>query len=99
MSVQFDMHIEFDSFKSQRNFLQRGLSFDRVADFDFESAKVWQDTRLPYSEVRYVALGYLTYRLHVLCFTPVLNGIRVISLRKANAREGAKHGFSLTHSE
>jgi len=26
-------------------------------------------------------------RLHVLCFTPVANGIRVISFRKANKRE------------
>jgi len=26
-------------------------------------------------------------RLHVLCFTPVVNGIRVISFRKANKRE------------
>lgn len=26
-------------------------------------------------------------RLHALCFTPAIDGIRVISLRKANAKE------------
>lgn len=34
-----------------------------------------------------VAVGFLGTRLHVLCFTPVAAGIRVISFRKANARE------------
>jgi hypothetical protein len=32
-------------------------------------------------------LGWLDVRLHVLCFTPTDDGLRVISLRKANARE------------
>jgi uncharacterized DUF497 family protein len=34
-----------------------------------------------------VAVGFLDKRLHVLCFTPKAGGIRVISFRKANARE------------
>jgi uncharacterized DUF497 family protein len=29
--------------------------------------------------------------LHVLCFTPIAGGIRVISFRKANAREVRNH--------
>ncbi len=32
-------------------------------------------------------MGYLEARLHVLCFTPIEEGIRVISFRKANKRE------------
>ncbi len=36
---------------------------------------------------RFVAIGFLDARLHVLCFTPITGGIRVISFRKANARE------------
>lgn len=46
-----------------------------------------QDTRKPYPEPRFVAIGFLDARLHVLCFTPVAGGIRVISFRKANVRE------------
>lgn len=81
------MHIEFDPAKNERNILERGLSFERVSDFDFDTASIWQDTRKPYPEVRYVALGLLDARLHVLCFTPAAGGIRVISFRKANTRE------------
>ncbi|MEI8031417.1 MAG: BrnT family toxin, partial [Comamonadaceae bacterium] len=72
------------------NIRERGLSFERASDFDFESAIVKQDKREPYPEVRYVAVGFLDARLHVLCFTPTDDGIRVISFRKANSRE-VKH--------
>lgn len=81
------MHIEFDPAKNELNILERGLSFERVSDFDFDTASIWQDTRKPYPEARYVALGLLDSRLHVLCFTPAAGGIRVISFRKANTRE------------
>lgn len=90
------MHIEFDPAKSERNLRERGLGFERAAEFDFGTARIWQDTRKPYPEPRFLALGYLGMRLHALCFTPVAGGIRVISLRKANQREGDRHGFALT---
>ena len=81
------MKIEFDAAKSNANVRERGLSFDRAAEFDFDSALVEQDSRKDYPEVRYVAIGYLESRLHVLCFTGIDGGIRVISFRKANNRE------------
>lgn len=76
------MHIEFDT-----NIRDRGLSLGRATDFDFDSAIIKQDMRKAYPEVRYVAVGFLDARLHVLCFTPIDGGIRVISFRKANQRE------------
>ncbi|MFT3815233.1 MAG: BrnT family toxin [Acidovorax sp.] len=81
------MLIEFDPAKNERNIAERGLSFDRAADFDFSSAIIEVDGRKAYPEVRYVAAGYLDQRLHMLCFTPINGGIRVISFRKANSRE------------
>ena len=81
------MKIEFDAAKHFANVRERGLSFDRAAKFDFDSAIVQQDSRKDYPEVRYVAIGYLDSRLHVLCFTGIDGGIRVISFRKANSRE------------
>jgi uncharacterized DUF497 family protein len=81
------VRIDFDPTKNDTNIRERGLPFERAADFDFDTAIVWQDTRKPYPEVRFVALGVLDARLHVLCFTPVEGGIRVISFRKANPRE------------
>ena len=81
------MKIEFDPSKSRRNASERGLPFDLAADFDWESALYAADTRFSYPERRFVALGYLGRRLHVICFTPISGGIRVISFRKANDRE------------
>lgn len=85
------MEIEFDPAKSERNARERGLPFDCVYDFDFETAVIWQDVRKPYPEVRWVALGFLDERLHCLCFARVPAGIRVISLRKANDRERKRY--------
>jgi uncharacterized DUF497 family protein len=39
----------------------------------------------------FVALGYLGERLHVVCFTPIEGGVRIISFRKANAREKRRY--------
>jgi len=85
------MSIEFDLAKNKTNIRERGLDFELATDFDFDSAVIQQDTRKPYPEVRFVAVGYLAYRLHVLCFTPIPGGIRVISFRKANLREVQSH--------
>lgn len=83
------MHIEFDANKNDANIRDRdrGLSLGRAADFDFDSAIIKRDMCKAYPEVRYVAVGFLDARLHVLCFTPIDGGIRVISFRKANQRE------------
>lgn len=90
------MEIDFDPNKNARNIAERGLSFEQVVEFEFVSAKIWQDSRKPYPEMRFLALGYLGKRLHVLCFTQISVGIRVISFRKANKKEGEKHELALT---
>ena len=81
------MIIEFDSVKSQRNAVERNLSFERANEVDLEAALISRDERQNYGEDRYVALCHLDKRLHVLCFTETIRGIRVISFRKANKRE------------
>ena len=63
------------------------LPFDLVSEFDFETAHIQTDSRHEYGETRFIALGHLHGRLHVLCFTETADGIRVISFRKANTRE------------
>jgi len=79
--------VTFDPVKNARNIRDRRLSFERAIDFDFTTATLAVDERREYGEVRYVAVGYLDGRLHVLCFVETQFGIRVISFRKANARE------------
>lgn len=81
------MQLAFDAAKSERNARERDLPFTQVEHFDFETAHYQIDDRIEYPEMRIVALGLLRQRLHVLCFTPIDNGIRVISFRKANSRE------------
>jgi uncharacterized DUF497 family protein len=81
------MEIAFDSVKNVRNIELRGLSFERVVDFEFETALFSPDQRRDYGEVRIRALGWLDKRLHALVFVETRQGIRVVSFRKANKRE------------
>ena len=85
------MKIEFDPAKSEKNRQERGLPFDMAHDFDWQTADYIEDIRREYPERRFVAVGFLADRLHVLCFTPILGGVRVISFRKANQREIKRH--------
>ena len=81
------MRITFYPVKNERNVRLRGLSFEQAADFAFDSALFAVDERREYHETRFVAMGLLGSRVHVLCFIEMPDGIRVISLRKANSRE------------
>ena len=73
------VRITFDPEKNARNIRERGLSFERASEFEFESAVVREDERREYGEVRYVALGRLGDRLHVLCFRETEEGIPVLT--------------------
>lgn len=81
------MEIEYDPEKNERNIQERGLPFDLVADFDFDTAVIKLDTRRDYDEARYQAFGLIGHRLYFLAFSLRGNAVRVISLRKANSRE------------
>jgi len=62
------MGITYDPAKNERNIRERGLSFERAADFDFETALIADYSRN--NEMRRVAVGYLDKRLHLLCYIP-----------------------------
>ena len=81
------MKIYFDPIKNKQNIKLRSLPFDRACDFDWETAIYYEDNRVDYPETRIIALGFLGVRLHVICFTPIDGGARIISFRKANRRE------------
>jgi uncharacterized DUF497 family protein len=80
--------IEFDPDKNARNIAERGIFFERAEEFEWETAIIIRDLRRDYMETRYRAIGMIGARLHAMVFTPRVDGIRVISLRKANPREG-----------
>ncbi len=81
------MPISFDPRKNERNIAERGLSFELVEEFEWDSALVVEDARRDYGEQRFQALGLIADRLHALVFTPRAGRVHVISLRKANRRE------------
>jgi len=85
------MELEWDEAKRQRNIRERGIDFADAARFEMQDSFTEQDLRFDYGEPRFVSTGYLDGRLHVLCWTTRAGKVRVISLRKANAREQKKH--------
>jgi uncharacterized DUF497 family protein len=86
------MEIEFDPAKDTANIAKHGLSLAKSVEFEMNLAAVSADDRRDYGEDRYIAIGPLGGRLHVLIFTVRDGVIRPISLRKANAREVKRHG-------
>ena len=82
---------EWDTEKSARNLAKHGLSFEAAKDFDWDHASIEEDRKRDYGEVRFIAVGPITNRLHVLVFTWRRNRIRVIGLRKANEREKLRY--------
>jgi uncharacterized DUF497 family protein len=85
------MLYEFDHEKSEVNLAKHGVAMADAEGFEWETAKVRQDSRSLYAESRFEALGFIEGRLHVLVFCHRGANIRVISLRKANSREVSRY--------
>jgi uncharacterized DUF497 family protein len=81
------MRITFDPVKNVRNIAERLLSFDRVADLDWEAAVAVEDNRRDYGERQLRVMALLDRRLHVAVITYRGDAMHVISFRKANSRE------------
>jgi uncharacterized DUF497 family protein len=80
-----------DRIRSRQEREERGLPFSIVEEFDWGTAIFWEDARVPYGETRFVALGFIRGRLHIVCFTALAGAARVISFRKANTREVGRY--------
>ena len=83
------MAVEFDATKQEDTLKQRGLDMARCDEvFDGQNLTV-EDTRRDYGEERFITIGFLDDRMVVLVWTQRPEARRIISLRKANAREKA----------
>jgi len=85
------VRIVYDPSKDAANFRKHGISLADAQNFDWDRAVVEPDLRFNYGEERFIAMGYIGLRLHVLVFTMRNDVLRVISLRKANEREGDRY--------
>jgi uncharacterized protein len=86
------MRITFDPTKREWTLRERGLDFEDAKAVFVGRTATFEDVRFDYPEVRYVTIGLLAERMGVLIWTPDLSvsddeGRRIISMRKANARE------------
>jgi len=89
MGVQHCVEIEFDPAKDATNIAKHGVSLRAADSLDWNTAFEREDDRFDYGEVRFVALGLIDNRLHVLIFTEGSheNAVRAISLRPAEKHE------------
>ncbi len=85
------MSISFDPAKRDRTFADRGLAFEDAARV-FEGPTYSEvDDRHDYGETCVVKVGRLDGRMVVIVWTPRGAVRHVISMRKANDREQARH--------
>lgn len=67
--------------------MERGLSFERVTELDWETAVSQEDTRKDYGETRIQVLAFLGERLHAAVVTIRGDALHVISFRKESRKE------------
>ncbi|MCZ8087878.1 MAG: BrnT family toxin [Brevundimonas sp.] len=84
--------IDFDPAKDEINRRKHGIYLARAIEIDLGTAVIRIDDRRDYGEPRWRAYAMLEGKLHMLAFTLRHGGVRVISLRRANARETKRYG-------
>ena len=81
------MQYEWDENKRLVNLDLHEVDFTSAINFEWDTALETIDDRFDYGETRWVALGFIRNKLHVMVYTIRGNKIRIISLRIANRRE------------
>ena len=83
------MVFEWDEAKREETLARRNVDFASVENFEWGTAVIERSDRR--SEVRYAATGYIFNRLHRVVYTIRDDKTRIISLRRANARERRRY--------
>ena len=81
------MKIEFDRAKRIATLGNRGLDMALADEIFAGNTITVEDGRLEYGEKRFITVGLLESRMVILVWTPRGEARRIISMRKANARE------------
>ncbi len=85
------MDFSFDEEKRRLTLEKRGLDFADATDVFLGHHVTIEDDRQDYGEQRFNTFGFLHGRAVIVTWTPRADGIRIISLRKANDREQARY--------
>ena len=86
------MKFEWDDAKDAANRAKHGVGLAEAERLDWGTAQEEIDTRHDYGELRSIAYVYLGTRLYICVYTLRGRARRIISLRKANRREGRTYG-------
>ncbi|MEH3045526.1 BrnT family toxin [Sphingomonas adhaesiva] len=88
-----NVNIVFDPAKDAANIAKHGLSLADAAGFELAAAAVAIDNRREYGEDRFRAFGYAAGQARCLVFTVRDGAVRVISYRRAHAKEMRRYGL------
>lgn len=83
------MEIEFDPRKDAANVLKHGVSLAAAAEMQLQT--IIPDQRFDYSELRFNGFGLLHGETYAVTFTMRGSLMRLISLRRARAKEYRRH--------
>lgn len=91
------MRFEWDARKAARNIAKHGVPFEYAVRVFLDPLRLdAEDHRRDYGEQRRLTLGRVEGRLYVIAYTPRGTIIRLISARKANARERRQYDETLS---
>jgi hypothetical protein len=93
MALHMEMLFEWDEAKAARNEAKHGVPFWYAARVFFLDPHRLdsEDARRSYGEARRLALGVIDERVYVVAYTRRGEVTRIISARKANARERRRY--------
>lgn len=91
------MLFEWDERKAAENVAKHGVPFAYATRVFLDARRLdSEDTRRDYGEARRLVFGTLEERLFVVAYAPRGDCVRMISARKANARERRKYDEALS---
>ena len=86
------MRFEWDNEKAEANYAKHGIPFElAVRMFDDPFRFEIEDDRFDYGKERMITLGLIDGRMYVVIYTPRDERCRIISARKANARDSRRY--------
>ncbi len=99
MAYKTELEFEWDEAKSHACFVRRGFDFAAATQVFFDPLRiVTPDCRHDYGEDRFQVIGAIGERIFVIVYTMRGMATRIISARKANARETGHYEHNARHS-